>query len=66
MKGDIRQFPTRIALKTSGPIPVVECKWPDGTNKSLDNAFNWDTGAPSAFSATSQAERQRKIKEQKS
>ena len=23
--------------------------WPDGTPKSPDNAFNWDTGEPTAF-----------------
>lgn len=66
MKGDIRQFPTKVTrIAAMRSAPEGEALWPDGKPRSQDNAFNWRTGEPSAFSATSQAERQRKAKEDK-
>jgi len=65
MKGDTRQFPVKAQPPTRA-VPQPEASWPDGTARSQNNAFNWRTGAPSAFSANGQAERQRKFKEQQS
>lgn len=32
-------------------------KWPDGTRKSTDNAFNWRDGRPSLFAKVTLSEK---------
>jgi len=45
---DLVQFdPTRNCFVLKGDMQNYPPKWPDGTPKSTNNAFNWRTGAPS-------------------
>lgn len=43
----VRYDPTRNCFVLKDPMKTYPPKWPDGTPKSMNNAFNWRTGAPS-------------------
>jgi hypothetical protein len=46
---DLVQFdPTLNCFVLKGNMQDYPPKWPDGTPKSTNNAFNWRTGTPSA------------------
>jgi hypothetical protein len=46
---DLVQFdPTRNCFVLKGNMQNYPPKWPDGTRKSTNNAFNWRTDTPSA------------------
>lgn len=32
-------------------------KWPDGTRKSIDNVFNWNTGSPSLLAKVTMSDK---------
>jgi hypothetical protein len=40
--------PTRNCFVLKDPMKNYPPKWPDGTPKSTNNAFNWRTGEPSS------------------
>ena len=46
----IRYDPIRNCFVLKDPMKKYPPTWPDGTPKSMNNAFNWRTGAPSVAS----------------